>query len=160
EASEHAAAAVAYRDEDERLGHDPGLLVGQDQLRHGSASFLPSTIPRRQCPMYFAYSVRARSTSLVPLMIARPSGNTVNSCPSAWNSSRRRLHLPPPSASRCGAMSSKFSRAGVRCATCTALRPHRVVVCEPCSPSSHSKRRRRQHGQSTLPRSGAILIRL
>ena len=32
-----------------------------------------------QCPTYLAYSVRALSGSLVPLMIARPSGNTVNS---------------------------------------------------------------------------------
>src|SRR5205807_364063 len=33
---------------------------------------------RSQCPMYLAYSVRALSTSLVPLMMARPSGKTVN----------------------------------------------------------------------------------
>ncbi len=44
-----------------------------------------------QCPTYFAYSVRARSTSLVPLMMARPSGKTVNSQLSALNFKRKRL---------------------------------------------------------------------
>src|SRR5262249_9172608 len=93
------AVAITHSHGTERLSHDFRLLFRQDQFRHGSTPFRPqSTAPGimptiSQCPMYFAYSVRARSTSLVPLMIARPSGNTVNSCPSAVNLSRKRLKL-------------------------------------------------------------------
>ena len=129
----------------------------------------PSALPCRtphptffcQCPTYFAYSVLALSMSLVPLMIARPSGNTVNSCSSAMNFSRNLLKLTV-AAHRLEVpghlLEVQLRRHAMR-RTCTALRPHRLVVCEPCSPSSHSNFLRWQQGQSTLPSSGAILMR-
>src|SRR5439155_17035392 len=75
---------------------------------------MPSHPHHPQCPTYFAYNVRALSTSLVPLMMARPSGKTVNSQPSAWNLSKKRLSLTSPSGSRWWAMSSKLRRVAVR----------------------------------------------
>src|SRR5579885_89860 len=93
---------VADFDRAAGLRDGPRLFFRQHDVRHGIA-FLrrpvyaaarrrvkPTALPL-QCPTYFAYSARALSTSLVPLMIARPSGNTVNSWPSAVNFSRKRL---------------------------------------------------------------------
>src|SRR5262249_16880417 len=65
------------------------LPVVMDRQPHDSTRL--KRIPTTQCPMYFAYKVRALSTSLVPLMIARPSGKTVNSKPPALNFRRKRL---------------------------------------------------------------------
>jgi len=53
-----------------------GKDKGAKSRRHGSSPSSNSII-LAQCPMYFAYSVRALSVSSVPLMMARPSGKTV-----------------------------------------------------------------------------------
>src|SRR5262249_1059831 len=127
------------REESEFL--QPVKLLHQEPIEPQPISLRFRHPSLAQCPTYFAYSVRPRSTSFVPLMIPRPPGNPVNSYPSPSNFSRKRLKLTFPIAPRWRAISSKFNRDGVRCVTCTALRPHRLVVCEPCSPSSHSNLR-------------------
>src|SRR5262245_9535 len=74
-----------------------------------------------QWPMYLAYSVRAFSVSSVPLMIARPSGKTVNSYSApasrSWNFRRNLLKLTWPDTPSCRARSSKFKRPDTRCDT-------------------------------------------
>ena len=62
-----------------RAGHKMALAAEHalDDGRHRLNRSL--RLNATQCPMYFAYRVRALSVSSVPLMIARPSGNTVNS---------------------------------------------------------------------------------
>src|SRR5262245_56750157 len=93
------AVVLLDREPVDREGRHPArdALINCCRGHERTRPLSPSTVSRRlfprvyQCPMYFAYSVRALSTSLVPLMIARPSGNTVNSWPSAVNLSRKRL---------------------------------------------------------------------
>src|SRR6185312_4251949 len=151
------------------FGHDSSLFARQNGFRHNSpacsAYHEPSSYGQLdQCPTYLAYSVRARSTSLVPLIIARPSGKTVNSngspFSSNWNFSRNLLKVTTPLARSTAASCSKSSLPDARWLTCTALRPQRVVVCVPCAPSSHSKSRLAQQGHSPLrPASGATFTR-
>src|SRR5262249_23758266 len=76
------AHAAIFLDGDAVKGVRQGPLFLHRLCHRGHRCFLLSVSPcgaAAQCPMYFAYSVRALSTSLAPLMIARPSGNTVNS---------------------------------------------------------------------------------
>ena len=74
-----------------------------------------------QCPTYFAYSVRALSGSLVPLMIARPSSNTVNSYGSpfsiSWNFRRNLLYVTSPDCYSTPARNAKSSFPFVRWVT-------------------------------------------
>src|SRR5262249_37764575 len=62
-----------------RLGEAGRGVVEVDHFKPNERMSGRPRFAAAQCPMYFAYSVRALSTSLVPLMIARPSGKTVNS---------------------------------------------------------------------------------
>src|SRR5262245_60345447 len=110
------------------------LLFGQRDLRHLAPPRMQYTTDRtrpsfnvrcRQCPTYFAYSVFALSGSSVPLMIARPSGKTVNWYSSTSNLSMNLLKVTLPSAMRSRDIASKSSLPATRWLTCTALRPHR-----------------------------------
>src|SRR5438309_118747 len=79
--AQHLAGGVTHEHQTGGVAKQSGLLFGQDDLCHVRLLRAYSTASASQCPIYFAYNVRALSTSLVPLMIARPSGNTVNSKP-------------------------------------------------------------------------------
>ncbi len=104
--------------------------------------------------------LRATVGSSVPRMMTRPSGKTVISSgfPSEFvsgieNRTKNGFLATDPDCSRRSASPDKVSFMGSDGETCTALRPHRTVVPDRCSPFSQSRSPPRQAGQTDCSRS-------